>query len=213
MFTIQKLLQLAKYSPGLMLFIVIDDIKKISNDLSIYSSHIFSILPKTRIISAWILQLDIHISGFFKLDISEIIIISSRKLQKDVSFFGNYSRDILKAHENLPVKLYFIIAIWNEFFVTTQSKNFPSAKNCQLRSKIIGLTSAIVWNMSAIKNADINLGCKDKMADHIGNSTFILKLVSRSFCISKCYLKPTLHSLQPSHPPVTWKLPVWKNSE
>ena len=37
--------------------------------------------------------------------------------------------------------------------------------------------------MSAIKLAGINLGCNGKMADYVGNSTFILKLVYKSFLI------------------------------
>ena len=48
---------------------------------------------------------------------------------------------------------------------------------------------AIVWNMLAIKILHIVLWYNDKMGS---NYTFILKLVSRSFCIQKCYLRPEI---------------------
>ena len=62
---------------------------------------------------------------------------------------------------------------------------FAAAKNYWCKSKIIQLTSAIIWNMSAIKIPNVNLRYNSKMG---GNSTFILKLVSRSFRIQKCNL-------------------------
>ena len=69
-------------------------------------------------------------------------------------------------------------------------KLFVLLKNCQCKSEIIELASAIVWNRSAIKFAELNLGYDGKMVDHISNSTFVLKLVSRSFCVQKCILRP-----------------------
>ena len=67
---------------------------------------------------------------------------------------------------------------------------FVSAKNCQHKSKIIKLTLATVWNTLAIKIANINLGYDGRIVDHIGNSTFLLKLVRRGFLIQKRDLRP-----------------------
>ena len=66
-------------------------------------------------------------------------------------------------------------------------KLFVLLKNCQCKSEIIELASTIVWNRSAIKFAELNLGYDGKMVDHISNSTFVLKLVSRSFRVSHCF--------------------------
>lgn len=52
----------------------------------------------------------------------------------------------------------------------------------------------------AVKIADVNLEHDGKMADHTGNSTSILKFVSRSFHIPECNLRPT------SFPVVYFKL-------
>ena len=49
--------------------------------------------------------------------------------------------------------------------------------------------------MSAIKIANINLGCDGKMEDHVDNTTFVLKLVSGSFRIQKCNLRSTSFSV------------------
>ena len=73
----------------------------------------------------------------------------------------------------------------------SNSKILASAKNCRRKSKIIELTSAIVYDTSAIKIVELNLGYDSNMADHVGNSTFVLKLVSGNFRIQKCNLKPT----------------------
>ena len=74
----------------------------------------------------------------------------------------------------------------------SNSKIFASAKNCRRNSKIIELVSTIVWNMSAVKIANVNLGYDGgKMADHVGKSIFVLKLVSGSFRIQKYNLRPT----------------------
>ena len=51
---------------------------------------------------------------------------------------------------------------------------------------MIELASAIVWNFLLIKIPDFNLGYDSEMD---GNSTFILKLVSESFCIQKHNLR------------------------
>ena len=77
-------------------------------------------------------------------------------------------------------------------FSLSYSKIFAMAKNCEHKLKIIELMSAVVRNMSAIKTANLNLRYDDKMADHISNSIFVLKLVSTSFHIQKCNLRPTL---------------------
>ena len=37
----------------------------------------------------------------------------------------------------------------------------------------------------------VNRGYDGKMTDHVGNFTFVLKLVSESFHIQKCNLRPT----------------------
>ena len=50
------------------------------------------------------------------------------------------------------------------------------------------LTLTIVWDTSVIKVPGINLGYDSKIG---GNSTFVLKFVSGSFCIQKCNLRPT----------------------
>lgn len=68
---------------------------------------------------------------------------------------------------------------------------FALASNCWHKSKIFELALAIVSNISAVKIADVNLGSKSKMEHHFGNSTFVLKLVSESFHIKKCNLRPT----------------------
>ena len=44
----------------------------------------------------------------------------------------------------------------------------------------------------AVKIANVNQGHDAKMANHIGNFTYVLKLVSKSFCIQKCNLRPML---------------------
>ena len=66
------------------------------------------------------------------------------------------------------------------------------AKNCQSILKISELASANVWNVPVMKVVDVYPGYDSKMVDHIGNSTFVLKLVSGSFCIRKCNLRVTL---------------------
>ena len=75
---------------------------------------------------------------------------------------------------------WFFIYLYNSL---SNSKMFVLAKNCRRKSKLIELISATVWNTSPIKIAHIHLGYDNKMADHIGNSTFVLKLVSKSFGI------------------------------
>ena len=65
---------------------------------------------------------------------------------------------------------------------------FASTKNCQCKSKIIEISSAIPWNKLAIKISNVNLGSDGKIGS---NSTFVLKLVSRSFQIQKCNLRLT----------------------
>ena len=72
---------------------------------------------------------------------------------------------------------------------------FASAKNCQCKQKTIEFALVVVWNTLAIKIVDLNLGYDNKMADHISNSTVVLKLVSGSFCIQKCNLRPTSYAV------------------
>ena len=60
---------------------------------------------------------------------------------------------------------------------------------------MIKLASTIIWNTLATKIANIKLGHDGRMVDRTSNSTFTLKLVSRSFCIQKCILRPTLFQL------------------
>ena len=43
-----------------------------------------------------------------------------------------------------------------------------------------------------MKIADVNLGYDSKLVDHVSNSIFVLKLLSGSFCIQKCNVRPTL---------------------
>ena len=55
--------------------------------------------------------------------------------------------------------------------------NSNSAIFCRRKLKIIKLATEVVSNASAIKIAVVKLGYDSKMADHISNSTFVLKLV------------------------------------
>ena len=41
-----------------------------------------------------------------------------------------------------------------------------------------------------MKHIGSNLGYDGEIADHVSNSTFVLKLVSESFCIQKCNPRP-----------------------
>ena len=63
------------------------------------------------------------------------------------------------------------------------SKIFALAKKYWHKSKINKLASTTVLNMSTIKVVDVNVGYNSKMADHISNSTFVLKFVSGNFHI------------------------------
>ena len=72
--------------------------------------------------------------------------------------------------------IYFLSRMCNFFSSFSNSKIFASAKTC--RGKSCG---TIVWNISAIKTANVNLVYDGKMADQVGNSIFVLKLVSGGF--------------------------------
>lgn len=82
--------------------------------------------------------------------------------------------------------IYFLSRMCNFFSSFSNSKIFASAKTC--RGKSCG---TIVWNMSAIKTANVNLVHDGKMADQVGNSIFVLKLVSGGFRSQNNNLSPT----------------------
>ena len=103
--------------------------------------------------------------------------------------FSSISHSMGKCSKTHPVRETCNI---NTHTSLSNSKIFASTNNYQHKSKIIELVLPVVWNTSAIKLANLNLEYNGKMAGHSSNSAFVLKLVSRIFCIQKSNLRTTV---------------------